>query len=113
MIFLKTHLKLSDNSLFDFIYDVVFQIPPGKVATYGQVAKCVGPSCDPRMVGWALASLGNRREEIPVPWQRVVGIGGKISLQGSEQRELLEKEGIQFDIEGRIDMDRFGWEREG
>ena len=105
----RKSLGPSNNSLFDSVYDIVFQIPPGKVATYGQIADHVGPPCDARMVGWALASLGNRRDELPVPWQRVVGIGGRISLQGSEQRQLLEREGIQFDSDGRIDLDRFGW----
>jgi len=97
------------ESLFDTIYDIIFQIPRGKVATYGQIARYVDFGCDARMVGWALASLGNRREELPVPWQRVVGRGGKISLTGSEQRRLLEKEGIVFDKNGKIDLDRYGW----
>jgi methylated-DNA-protein-cysteine methyltransferase-like protein len=100
----------NNTGLFDSIYDVVFQIPPGKVATYGQIARIVFPPCDPRMVGWALASLGNRKMELPVPWHRVLGRGGRISLPGSEQRELLEREGIVFDENGRIDLERFGWE---
>ena len=98
------------ESLFDTIYDIIFQIPRGKVATYGQIARYVDFGCDARMVGWALASLDNRREELPVPWQRVVGRGGKISVPGSEQRRLLEKEGIVFDKNGKIDLDRYGWE---
>ena len=96
--------------LYDQIYDTVFRIPEGKVATYGQIAKIVGSPCDARRVGWALASLGNRRVELPVPWQRVVGSGGRISLSGSEQKDLLEKESIVFDSRGRIDLERFGWE---
>jgi len=96
-------------NLFDTIYDVVFSIPYGRVATYGQIADLVGSSCDARMVGWALASLGNRREEIPVPWQRVVGRGGRLTLPGEEQRERLEAEGIVFDSDGRIDLEQFSW----
>ena len=98
------------SGLYDRVYEVVFLIPRGRVATYGQVAKIVGPPCDARRVGWALASLGNRKEALPVPWQRVVGVGGKISLSGSDQRERLEAEGIVFDARGRIDLGRFGWE---
>ena len=95
--------------MFDKIYDVVFMIPKGRVATYGQVAKAVGAPCDARRVGWALASLGQRREELPVPWQRVVAAGGKISLPGTRQRMLLEEEGIAFDHRDRIDLEVYGW----
>lgn len=98
------------KGLYRRVYEVVDQIPYGKVATYGQIAKIVGPPCDARRVGWALASLGNRKEVYPVPWQRVVGAGGKISLSGSDQKERLEAEGIVFDSKGRIDLIRFGWE---
>ena len=97
-------------SLYERIYHVVRQIPPGKVATYGQIAYLVGPPCDARRVGWALAALREHRVAEPVPWQRVVGAGGKISLSGSDQKERLEAEGIVFDSKGRIDLIRFGWE---
>ena len=53
--------------------------------------------------------MGSRKEDLPVPWQRVVGKGGRISLPGSEQRELLEAEGIVFDGDGRIDLERYEW----
>ncbi len=90
------------------IYAVVRQIPCGKVATYGQIAHLVGPSCDARRVGWALAALGEERADPPVPWQRVVNAKGMSSL-GGEQLTLLEQEGVVFDARGRIDLHRFGW----
>ena len=99
-----------EKGMYHRVYDVVCQIPYGKVATYGQIAKIVGPPCDARRVGWALASLCNRKEFYPVPWQRVVGAGGKISLTGSDQKERLESEGIVFDSKGKIDLSMFGWE---
>ena len=98
------------HGLYDRVYAVVSRIPRGYVATYGQIAGIVGPPCDARRVGWALASLGNRREPLSVPWQRVVGAGGKISLTGSEQRFLLEEEGVGFDEKGRIDLEIYGWD---
>jgi methylated-DNA-protein-cysteine methyltransferase-like protein len=105
--------------LYDRIYAVVRQIPPGKVATYGQVARIVG-GISAQMVGFALAALANpprdacRGEEKDVPWQRVINAQGKISphgfgFGGAMQRELLEGEGVVFDLEGRIDFDQFGW----
>jgi methylated-DNA-protein-cysteine methyltransferase-like protein len=99
--------------LFESVYEKVFQIPFGRVATYGQIAELIESPCDARLVGWALASLGNRREELPIPWHRVVGKGGKISLPGSEQRMLLEREGIVFDGNGQIDLGCYGWNGPG
>jgi len=101
---------VKERGLYTRIYDVVQQIPSGQVTTYGRIAEMVGPPCDARRVGWALASLGNRRDVPPVPWQRVVGAGGKISLPGSRQRDLLEQEGVVFDEKGRIDLDTYSWE---
>lgn len=95
---------------YERIYLVIEQIPSGKVATYGQIARIVG-DCSARMVGYALAAL---KDDSPVPWQRVINSLGKISLRmnGMEdgfQRQLLESEGIRFDNEGRVDLNEFGW----
>ena len=103
----------SDRGLYHRVYDVVLKIPFGKVATYGQIAKIVGPPCDARRVGWALASLGNHKDIPPVPWQRVIAAGGRISLPGTQQRNLLEGEGVLFDARGRVDLEQYGWEGPG
>lgn len=96
--------------LYEQIYAAVRQIPPGKVATYGQIAAIVG-RCSARMVGYALAAL---RDGSGVPWQRVINRMGKISVHGDGygnaiQRALLEQEGIRFDAQERIDFDVYGW----
>jgi methylated-DNA-protein-cysteine methyltransferase-like protein len=96
--------------LYERIYEVIRQVPAGKVATYGQIADIVG-KCTPRMVGYALAAL---KPGLDVPWQRIINSQGKISLRADgaesiEQRYLLELEGIRFDFNGRIDMEKFGW----
>ena len=95
----------------DLVFEIVRKIPPGKVATYGQVSTMV-PGCTARMVGYALSSLPN---ESGVPWQRVINAKGKISPHGAGfgsamQRALLEEEGVVFDMENRIDFDIFGWD---
>lgn len=92
------------------IYALVRQIPPGRVATYGQIARFVG-GCSARMVGYALAVLP---QDTDVPWQRVINRQGKISVHGygfgnALQRQLLLAENIQFDEQGRIDLDQAGW----
>ncbi len=93
------------------ILDVVSTIPSGHAATYGQVARMAGLPRRARMVG---AVLGGLPDISPVPWHRVVNARGTISPRpGSgprEQRALLEREGVVFEPDGRIDLDRFGWE---
>ena len=103
-----------EPKLYDLIYATVRQIPPGKVASYGQIARIVG-RCSAQMVGFALAALANPKEKTDVPWQRVVNAKGRISPHGfgmgsHMQRVLLEDEGVVFDLEGFIDLEKFGWD---
>jgi len=102
-------MSAQDKSLFPCIYEVVRQVPRGRVASYGQIAEIVGAGCDARMVGYAMAATP---EGSDVPWQRIVNREGKISLPGQGgaiQRMRLEAEGVAFDARNRIDMQRFGW----
>jgi len=98
------------RSIYEKIYEVVRQVPPGKVATYGQIAKIVG-FCTPRMVGYAMAALPHG---VNVPWQRVVNHKGEISTRSRgdgarRQRGLLRAEGIRFDRKGRINLKKVRW----
>jgi methylated-DNA-protein-cysteine methyltransferase-like protein len=100
------------KSFFEKVYEIVRTIPPGKVATYGQIARLAGKPHAARMVGWAMSSSSPDR---PVPWHRVVGIGGRIVISkalpySQFQRQLLREEGVDF-IGDRIDMKRFRWEK--
>lgn len=93
------------------IHAVVRRIPRGKVATYGQVAEVAGLAGHARQVGYALHALADGS---PVPWHRVLGAGGRISLPpGSDsaitQRLRLETEGVRFDARGRADLTRHRW----
>lgn len=94
--------------LYARIYAVVRLIPPGQVATYGQVAEIVG-GCTARMVGYAMAACPD-----DVPWQRVVNAQGKVSPRadhwGAEvQRQRLIEEGVEFDADYRMDLARVRW----
>ncbi len=93
------------------IHAVVRRIPRGRVATYGQVAEVAGLPGHARQVGYALHALPDGS---PVPWHRVLGAGGRISLPpGSDsaitQRLRLEREGVRFDARGRADLTRHRW----
>ncbi len=90
------------------IYEVVAVVPPGEVATYGDVAAVVGGGCDARTVGYALNAIPKAGGE-HIPWQRIINAQGGISTSGVLQRKLLEDEGIVFDGEGRVPLGRFRW----
>ncbi|HIC88773.1 MAG TPA: MGMT family protein [Anaerolineae bacterium] len=99
------------NRFFARVWALVCLIPPGYVATYGQIAALLGNRRAARTVGWALASLPPGTD---VPWQRVINASGRISIRNlnfaaEEQRALLEAEGIEFDEYGYVNLDRFGW----
>ena len=97
------------------IHAVVRRIPRGRVATYGQVAELAGLPGAARQVGYALHALG---PESGVPWQRVINARGAVSPRSAPgfdltQRRLLEKEGIAFGPDGRVDLERHGWRPRG
>ncbi len=100
-------------SAYNCIYDIVRQIPQGKVATYGQVADLSNLAGKARLVGYALY-----QSDIPtsdVPWHRVINAKGQISYsplrRGADylQRSLLEQEGIIFTADGKIDLRQYLW----
>ncbi len=93
------------------IYAVVRRIPRGRVATYGQVAELAGLAGHARQVGYALHAL---RAGSAVPWHRVLNAAGAVSLRsapGGEltQRQLLEQEGVGFDLRGRVRLAAVRW----
>lgn len=104
------------DAYYQQVWELVRQIPRGRVATYGQIAKMLAPPMGvdfesykafaPRWVGGAMAACPD-----DVPWQRVINSQGKISERpGAErQRQLLEQEGVEFDAKDRVDLKRYGW----
>ena len=93
------------------IYAAVKRIPRGRVATYGDVAEAAGLEGHARQVGYALHDLP---PDSGVPWHRVINAKGEISLRSAGdshelQRMLLEAEGIEFDLAGRVELKRFRW----
>jgi len=83
-----------DRKMFADMLRQVRRVPRGKVATYGDIAYAAGYPGAARQVAWAL-----HQGHGDVPWQRIVGAGGKILLTGElgfEQRMKLQAEGVGF-----------------
>ena len=98
---------------FERIYEVVRQIPYGNVATYGQIAQLAGNRKLARVVGYALHV---NPDPDNIPCYRVVNRFGEVSDAfafggGNRQKELLTAEGIEFDGDGRVDLNRYQWNR--
>ena len=107
------------QAYYEQVWNLVRQIPPGKVVTYGQIAQMLPPpmgfepqeykAFGPRWVGDAMAACPS-----DVPWQRVINSQGKISQRsGAErQRQLLEEEGILF-VKDKVDLKVYQWRGPG
>lgn len=88
--------------------DVVARIPPGKVATYGDVAARSG-SNSPRLAGFVLAQLSDESH----PWHRVLRANGMPAPHlAKEQLERLRAEGV-MSTQGRVDLKIYRWTDEG
>ncbi len=101
------------QELSDRIARAIRAIPRGRVATYGQIAALAGAPGAARRVAWLLHSSSVSRR---LPWHRVIGVSGRVSLpQGGGyelQRSLLEAEHVAFRDE-KVDLARFLWKPRG
>lgn len=94
----------------DLIYEilsVVEEIPPGRVATYGQIARLIGREKNARLVGTALRRAGLYGD---YSCHRVVNHAGRLVPGWREQKELLGREGVSFRDENHVDLKRHRWE---
>lgn len=105
----KKTKKNKKQDFFDRVFEVVAKIPKGKVTTYGAIATICGIKSAARTVGWALnGSFGN------LPCHRVVNRNGELTGKihfgdPNLMEELLRSEGVEFDKEGRVIMEKFFW----
>jgi methylated-DNA-protein-cysteine methyltransferase-like protein len=105
-----TKNKRKKKDFFDKVYEIVAKIPYGKVATYGDIAEACGIRSSARTVGWAL----NGAKESGLPCHRVVNRFGALTGRlhfGSYDlmEELLRSEGVEFDKNGCVRLDRHLW----
>jgi methylated-DNA-protein-cysteine methyltransferase-like protein len=102
--------EIADQGFFQKVYELVRQVPQGRVVTYGQIAAALGNPRRARMVGWAMRACPE-----DVPWHRVVNAKGALSTRSpsgtfNPQRAFLEDEGVHFDSNGQIDLRIYGWD---
>lgn len=102
-----------EYSFFEDVYDVVRQIPKGRVTSYGAIAKYLGTKLSARMVGWA---MNGSHSVLPyVPAHRVVNRNGMLSGKAhfstpTQMQELLEKEEIKIVKETIADFEKLFWD---
>ena len=104
---------MDSNACDDFtsrVRRLIRAIPPGKVATYGQIAVMAGNPRHVRGVVWILHSSSRSHD---LPWHRVINARGRISLASGngyeEQQARLRGEGVEFDEKDRINLAVFRW----
>lgn len=107
------------QAYYEQVWNLVRQVPHGKVVTYGQIAQMLPPpvgielqeykAFSPRWVGGAMAACPG-----DVPWQRVINSQGKISERANaqKQRQLLEEEGILF-VKDKVNLKVYQWRGPG
>ena len=104
--------RLSTWIRYERIWEVVADIPAGRVATYGDLARMAGLTNGARQAGRAMRHCP---PELELPWHRVVAAGGRIALEGErgrEQRRRLERESVPF-AGARVRLDLCRWEAAG
>jgi methylated-DNA-protein-cysteine methyltransferase-like protein len=101
-----------EDNFFDRVYQIVRQIPVGKVTSYGAIAKALGTARSARMVGWAMNACHNLDD---VPAHRVVNrkglLTGKQHFDGTSlMQQLLENEGVVVVENQIVDFEKHFWQ---
>ena len=103
---------MTDRNFFQDVYDVVRLIPPGRVSTYGAIAKYLGAARSSRMVGWAM----NASHSLPdVPAHRVVNRQGMLTgkqmfAHPMQMQDLLEAEGVRVVDDRVVHFEKLFWD---
>lgn len=99
------------DSFFEDVWDVVRQIPKGRVTSYGAIASYLGTKMSARMVGWAMNAA---HAASTIPAQRVVNrigmLSGKAHFGGNRMQELLEKDGVKVENDKVVDFEKIKWD---
>jgi len=107
-------MESEKDSFFERVYEVVRQIPSGRVTSYGAIAKALGAARSARMVGYAM-NASHAIEDVPA--HRVVNrkgmLTGKFHFEGTNlMQQLLESEGIKVENNQIVDFEKYFWNPE-
>ncbi|NBX12039.1 MAG: MGMT family protein [Chitinophagaceae bacterium] len=102
-----------ENDFFQQVWELVRQIPKGRVTSYGAIAAALGLKSGARMVGWAMNSSHGQKPVVPA--HRVVNRNGQLSGKNhfatpTLMQELLEKEGIRIQDDTIINFSQHFWD---
>ena len=97
-----------ENRIYE-ILSVVGEIPPGRVATYGQIARLIGREKNARLVGKVLSRAEWYGD---YPCHRVVNHAGRLAPHFYDQEARLREEGVELLPNGCVDMKKFRWNPE-
>ena len=106
--------QVNDQKYRERVYEIVREIPSGRVMTYGQIAEILGAGYTPRTVGFVMHGADTNK----VPWQRVINSQGacstgKMTMPINLQQKMLEDEGVVFNEKGGCDLQKYLWFPEG
>lgn len=105
---------VNDKQYRGKVYEIVNEIPVGRVMTYGQIAEILGTGYTPRTVGFVMHAAETEK----VPWQRVINSQGacstgRMTVPVNLQQSILESEGVKFNDKGRCDLNVYRWSPDG
>ena len=105
---------VDDKTYRERVYEIVRQIPVGRVMTYGRIAEVLGEGYTPRTVGYVMHGADTEN----VPWQRVINSQGacstgRMTMPLNLQQSMLESEGVVFNERGKCDLRTYLWSPQG
>jgi methylated-DNA-protein-cysteine methyltransferase-like protein len=94
--------RVDEKDYRERVYEIVRQVPRGRVMTYGQIAEILGEGYTPRTVGYVMHGADSEN----VPWQRVINAQGacstgRMTMPVDLQQSMLESEGVEFSEKGK------------
>ena len=101
---------VNDKKYRQRVYEIVNEIPVGRVMTYGQIAEILGEGYTPRTVGFVMHAADTEN----VPWQRVINSQGacstgRMTVPVNLQQQILESEGVKFNEKNHCDLNVYRW----
>ena len=105
--------ETTQHSFFENVFDVVVQIPRGRVTTYGAIARYLGSGLSARMVGWAMNA--SHTSTVKIPAQRVVNRNGMLTgkhhfITPDKMEELLKRDGVSVKNDTVVNFKELFWD---